>query len=54
MAVNRDLSKFALHIFNHENGNIGLATDPTTFIGVGINNPGAKLHVDGAKYSVMA
>ena len=50
MAVNRDLSKFALHIFNHENGNIGLATDPTTFIGVGINNPGAKLHVDGDVY----
>ena len=47
MAVNRDLSKFALHIFNHENGNIGLATGASTFIGVGIDNPGAKLHVDG-------
>ena len=47
MAVNRDLSKFALHIFNHENGNIGLATDASTFIGVGIENPGAKLHVNG-------
>ena len=47
MAVNRDLSKFALHIFNHENGHIGLATDASTFIGIGIENPGAKLHVNG-------
>ena len=47
MAVNRDLSKFANHIFNHEDGGIGLSTDTNTRIGIGTDVPRAKLDVHG-------
>ena len=47
MAVNRDLSKFANHIFNHEDGGIGLSTDTNTRIGIGTDTPRAKLDVHG-------
>ena len=47
MAANRDLSKFANHIFNHDDGHIGLSTDINVRLGIGTNTPRAKLDVDG-------
>ena len=48
MSKSRDVSQFSnFVVVDNNNGNIGIATTATPFVGIGTTNPSHKLHVVG-------